>query len=139
MLNFVRPDGRERVGEWGGLRIELDGDLVMNDQNEFFDDVIGDELEMDETEWRPEDDEDEMEGPVEVRTVVMAKNEMVALLGLKKSEQGGLIVRVDPREEKPAAQVYEDALAATKWFNKSVATSRKNGWSIVYDGTPLFG
>jgi hypothetical protein len=109
----------------------------MNDQNEFFDDVIGDELETDETEWTPEDDDEDE--PVEVRTVVMAKNEMVALLGLKKSVQGGLIVRVDPREEKPAAQVYEDAGVATRWFNKSVATSRKNGWSIVYDGTPLFG
>ena len=109
----------------------------MNDQNEFFDDVIGDDLDTDDAEWDSEqDDEDE---PVEVRTVVMTKNDMLALLGLKKSVQGGLIVRVDPREEKPAAQVYEDADAATKWFNKSVATSRKNGWNIVYDGTPLFG
>jgi hypothetical protein len=108
----------------------------MNDQNEFFDDVIGDELEADDAEWEAGQDDDE---PVEVRTVVMAKNEMLALLGLKKSAQGGLIVRIDPREEKPAAQVYEDAMAATKWFNRSVATSRKNGWNIVYDGMPLFG
>lgn len=111
----------------------------MNDQNEFFDDVIGDELDADEAEW---DDEQEMEDddePVEVRTVVMSKNDMLALLGLKKSTQGGLIVRVDPREEKPAAQAYEDATVATRWFNRSVATSRKNGWSIIYDGAPLFG
>jgi hypothetical protein len=112
----------------------------MNDQNEFFDDVIGDELEGDETEWESgQDDDDEGDEPLEVRTVVMSKNDMLALLGLKKSTQGGLIVRVDPREEKPAAQVYEDAESATRWFNKSVATSRKNGWSIIYDGTPLFG
>jgi hypothetical protein len=111
----------------------------MNDQNEFFDDVIGDELEADDAEWEAEQDDDETDEPVEVRTVVMAKNEMLALLGLKKSAQGGLIVRIDPREEKPAAQVYEDATAATKWFNRSVATSRKNGWNIVYDGMPLFG
>jgi hypothetical protein len=110
----------------------------MNDQNEFFDDVIGDELEMDDAEWESGEETDDDE-PVEVRTVVMSKNDMLALLGLKKSMRGGLIVRVDPREEKPAAQVYEDAAAATRWFNKSVATSRKNGWSIVYDGTPLFG
>jgi hypothetical protein len=109
----------------------------MNDQNEFFDDVIGDELETDDAQWDAEPDDDD--GPVELRTVVMTKNDMLALLGLKKSVQGGLIVRVDPREEKPAAQVYDDASAATKWFNKSVATSRKNGWSIIYDGTPLFG
>jgi hypothetical protein len=112
----------------------------MNDQNEFFDDVIGDELEEDDDGWASdEDDDDEQDEAVEVRTVVMSKNDMLALLGLKKSMRGSLIVRVDPREEKPAAQVYEDAVAATRWFNKSVATSRKNGWSIVYDGTPLFG
>ena len=110
----------------------------MSDQNDFFDDVIGEELDTDETGWEAEEDTDDDE-PVEVRTVVMSKNDMVALLGLKKSTQGGLIVRVDPREEKPAAQVYEDASAATRWFNRSVATSRKNGWNIVYDGTPLFG
>jgi len=115
----------------------------MNDQNEFFDDVIGDELESDDAEWDSAQDDDEIEDDddedVEVRTVVMSKNEMVALLGLKKSERGGLIVRVDPREAKPAAQVYEDAIAATKWFNRSIATSRKNGWHIIYDGSPLFG
>lgn len=116
----------------------------MNDQNEFFDDVIGDELEADDAEWDSEQDDgdeedDDDDEPVELRTVVMSKNEMLALLGLKKSERGGLIVRVDPREAKPAAQVYEDANVATRWFNRSVATSRKNGWSIVYDGTPLFG
>ena len=109
----------------------------MNDQNEFFDDVIGDELEGDDAEWEAE--QDETDESVEVRTVVMSKNDMLALLGLKKSMQGGLIVRVDPREEKPAAQVYEDAASATRWFNKSVATSRKNGWNIIYDGMPLFG
>ncbi|MBD0326028.1 MAG: hypothetical protein ICV68_06345, partial [Pyrinomonadaceae bacterium] len=98
----------------------------MNEQNEFFDDVIGDELDTDATEWDAESDD--TDGPVEMRTVVMTKNDMLALLGLKKSVQGGLIVRVDPREEKPAAQVYEDADTATSWFNKSVATSRKNGW-----------
>lgn len=110
----------------------------MNDQNDFFDDMIGDELETDDVEWEPEQDDDDDE-TAEVRTVVMAKNEMLALLGLKKSARGGLIVRVDPREEKPAAQVYEDATAATKWFNRSIATSRKNGWDIIYDGTPLYG
>lgn len=110
----------------------------MNDQNDFFDDIIGDELETDDAEWEPEQDDDDDE-TAEFRTVVMAKNEMLALLGLKKSARGGLIVRVDPREEKPAAQVYEDAGAATKWFNRSIATSRKNGWDIIYDGTPLYG
>jgi hypothetical protein len=73
------------------------------------------------------------------RTVVMAKEEMVALLGLRTSDDGGLICRVDPREKQPAVQVYEDASLARHWFSKSVASSRKNGWQIVYDGLPLMG
>jgi len=39
----------------------------------------------------------------------------------------------------PSAQTYEDADAATRWFNRSLATSRRNGWSVVYDGEPSFG
>lgn len=82
-------------------------------------------------------DEDEPE--VDVRTVLMAKASMVALLGLKTSPRGGVIVRVDPREDQPAAQIYNDPSAATKWFNRSLATSRKNGWYIIYDGEPMYG
>jgi hypothetical protein len=73
------------------------------------------------------------------RTVVMAKEEMVALLGLRTSDEGGLICRVDPREKKPAVQIYDDAVLARHWFGKSVESSRQNGWQIVYDGLPLMG
>ena len=76
---------------------------------------------------------------VEIRTALLAKNDMLALLGLKTSSEGGLIVRVDPRQPVPTAQTYEDAASATRWFKRSLATSRKNGWVLLYDGEPLIG
>ena len=108
----------------------------MNNQEDFFDDIISDEEEPEEFEgdYDEEDEED-----AEVRTVVLAKNDMLALLSLKKSDEAGVIVRVDPRQPAPAAQRYDDAAAAVKWFNRSLATSRKNGWEVVFDGQPLFG
>ena len=72
-------------------------------------------------------------------TVVLAKRGMIALLSLKLMASGAQIVRVDPRQPLPSAQSYEDTDAANSWFDRSLATSRKNGWSVVYDGEPLFG
>ena len=112
----------------------------MNEPEDFFDEIIGEEEAYDETnELGDEQDEDEDE-PFEVRTAVMQKNDLLALLSLKISaDGGGRIVRVDPRQSVPSAQTYEDAEAATHWFNRSLATSRRNGWNVVYDGEPSFG
>ena len=49
------------------------------------------------------------------------------------------ICRVDPRETHPAVQLYDDPAAALEWYTKSLRTSRRNGWQIVYDGLPLQG
>jgi hypothetical protein len=111
----------------------------MNNQEDFFDDIISDEDEPEEFEGDYEEEDEEDDEDAEVRTVVLAKNDMLALLSLKKSEEAGVIVRVDPRQPAPAAQRYDDAAAAVKWFNRSLATSRKNGWEVVFDGRPLFG
>ncbi len=112
----------------------------MSDNNDFFDDLISDELGTNEFEAASdEEDDDDDIVPVDVRTVIMAKEDMIALLGLKTSPQGGLIIRVDPRENQPAAQTYDDPAAATKWFTRSLATSSRNGWQIIFDGEPLYG
>jgi hypothetical protein len=74
-----------------------------------------------------------------VRTAVLQKNNMVALLCIKSATAGAAICRVDPREPNPAVQLYDDPTAALEWFTKSLRTSRKNGWKIVYDGLPLQG
>ncbi len=111
----------------------------MTENNDFFDDLISDELETDEFEVTSDEEDDDDIVPVDVRTVIMAKEDMIALLGLKTSSQGGLIIRVDPREKQPAAQTYDDPAAATNWFKRSLATSRRNGWQIIFDGEPLYG
>ena len=86
-----------------------------------------------------EDFDDDQLDDVLVRTAVLQKNNMVALLCIKSATAGAAICRVDPRETNPAVQLYDDPTAALEWFTKSLRTSRKNGWTIVYDGLPLQG
>jgi hypothetical protein len=76
---------------------------------------------------------------VVVRTAVLQKNHMVALLCIKSATAGAAICRVDPREPVPAVQLYEDKDAALEWLTKSLRTSKRNGWNVVYDGLPLQG
>jgi hypothetical protein len=86
------------------------------------------------------DEFDEFEADdVFVRTAVLSKNNMIALLCVKTANEGGAICRVDPRESQPAVQLYDDPEKAIEWFNKSLRTSRQNGWQVVYDGLPLQG
>jgi hypothetical protein len=124
----------------------------MKDYNDFFDEMIDvdDEVEDEDEEFLDEDDEfegddeeDEEEGEDDlaavVRTAVLQKNDMLALLSLKATSDGGQIVRLDPRHRLPTMQRYETEEEAHKWFTRSLATSRRNGWAVVYDGTPLVG
>lgn len=76
---------------------------------------------------------------ISIRTAVLQKNHLVALLTIKTAAEGAAICRVDPREDRPAVQLYDDASKALEWFQKSLRTSRDNGWRIVYDGLPLQG
>jgi hypothetical protein len=118
----------------------------MKDHDSFFDEMIDvdDEAEREEVEYSDEGedfdgDDDDDDDALVVRTAVLTKNEMLALLSLKSSDEGGQIVRFDPREPLPAIQRYESDAEALKWFRRSLATSRRNGWSVVYDGEPLMG
>jgi len=85
------------------------------------------------------EDFDDDQDNVLVRTAVLQKNNMVALLCIKSATAGAAICRVDPREEQPAVQLYKDPKAALEWFKKSLRTSKRNGWDVVYDGLPLQG
>jgi hypothetical protein len=117
----------------------------MKDHDSFFDEMIDvdDEAEREEVEYSDEgedfDGDDDDDDALVVRTAVLTKNEMLALLSLKSSDEGGQIVRFDPREPLPAIQRYESDAEALKWFRRSLVTSRRNGWSVVYDGEPLMG
>lgn len=74
-----------------------------------------------------------------LRTAIMQKDDMIGLLGIMSASSTATICRVDPREGTPAYQFYEDVDAAKSWFSKSLGTSRRNGWNILYDGLPLRG
>ena len=123
----------------------------MKDHNDFFDDMIDvdDEIERDDDAEAEEyfeegdefdgDEEGEDDEPSVVRTAVLKKNDMLALISLRTTDSGGQIVRIDPRETMPSVQRYESQPEALKWFARSLATSRKNGWSVVYDGQPMIG
>jgi hypothetical protein len=116
----------------------------MRDENDFFDDLIDDEAETytseasDEDDFEGDDDEDDDE-EFETRTAVLSKKGMLALLTVKTNEDGGQIVRVDPRQQLPTAQRYDTPESAIEWFRRSLATSRRNGWEVVYDGAPAQG
>ena len=109
-------------------------------KNEF--DFNPEDLEFDDFEQDIEDfnEFEELElNEVTVRTAILSKNNMIALLCVKTADQGGAICRVDPREERPAVQIYDDPAKAMEWFTKSLRTSKQNGWQVVYDGLPLQG
>jgi|SRR6476620_3040171 len=97
-----------------------------------FDDEFNEEIEG----FEDFDDEDE---DVTTRTAVLKKNGMVALLCVKTASDGATVSRVDPREDRPSSQFYDDSEAAMHWFARSLKTSKRNGWQVVYDGLPLQG
>jgi hypothetical protein len=123
----------------------------MNSEFEDFDEDLeelnkqlsDDEKEIDIFGELPEFPEDGIEeidlSDVETRTALLTKNDMYALLCLKTAAKGGAICRVDPRENNPAVQIYDDASNALDWYTKSLKSSKKNGWTVVYDGLPLEG
>lgn len=82
--------------------------------------------------------EDEHE-EVTLRTAILQKEDMTALLCIKSAPVGAAICRVDPRESLPAVQIYDDPSAALHWYIRSLRSSRNNGWELVYDGLPLNG
>lgn len=98
-----------------------------------FEDEFGEEIEGFD-DFDDEDDDDSF-----VRTAVLKKNGMVALLCVKTASDQSSVCRVDPREEHPSMQYYDDSEAAMLWFTRSLRTSKKNGWEVVYDGLPLQG
>lgn len=119
----------------------------MKDHNDLFDEFIDvdDEIETDAEQFYgaedgfDDDDEDDDDEAAIVRTAVLTKSDMLAILSLKTNDAGGQIVRFDPREPLPTMQRYESESDARKWYGRSIATSRRNGWTIVYDGEPLIG
>lgn len=132
--------GSDREAEEFGELDEFCNDDHGLDDDDAFDESLGDfddESDEDFDGWHflnALNDED-----VEIRTAVMLKNGMVALLCIRSASQGAAICRVDPREPIPAVQLYDDRDAATNWYARSLESSKRNGWRIAYYGLPLRG
>lgn len=75
---------------------------------------------------------------MEARTIVMAKNDMLALIGMVKTDQEASITTIDPRREQPLVKTYEPWLVREE-LKKVLRLSLRNGWHVVYDGEPLWG
>ncbi len=108
----------------------------MTDRDDIFDEIIG--ADTDDGEGN-EPDEAEEADVLDVRTALLTKDDLLALISLKTTTRGGVVVRYDPRQSLPVAKVYEDTDEAAHWFRRSLATSLRNGWHILYDGAPLAG
>jgi len=111
---------------------------MSNDFDSDIDFDFDDEFEDDMEAFDEFDGGDEDEDPA-LRTAVLQKNNMIALLCLKTAAEGAAICRVDPRESRPAVQLYDDPEAAVTWFTRSLRSSQENGWRLIYDGLPLQG
>ena len=113
----------------------------MNDDFDFDDDLEFDDLGEEDIDEELLDLEDSIDDAPDVmlRTAILQKNSMTALLCIKSATAGAAICRVDPREAFPAVQLYEDRDAAMLWFSRSLRSSKQNGWNVVYDGLPLEG
>ena len=68
----------------------------------------------------------------------MAKNDMLALIGMVKTDQEASITTIDPRREQPLVKTYEPWLVREE-LKKVLRLSLQNGWHVVYDGGPLWG
>lgn len=75
---------------------------------------------------------------MEIRTAIMSKNELLALVGMVSSDEGASITTIDPRRDHPMVKTYEPWLV-TDEFKKVLRLSLKNGWSVIYEGQPLWG
>lgn len=122
------------------LSVSYKFDLEVNFMSTEFDPNTEFEFESDFDDDLAEfDDFDIVNEGVSVRTAILQKEKMVALLCIKSASVGAAICRVDPREKLPAVQIYDDASAALHWFTRSLRTSKVNGWNVIYDGLPLQG
>ena len=77
---------------------------------------------------------------INFRAVILVKNEILALVGMATTSEGARVARFDPRAD-PAVSLgpLEDTPKVAYAFQRSVQTSKTNGWMVVYDGPPLEG
>lgn len=76
---------------------------------------------------------------MDIRTVLMTKDGMIGVIGLATSSEHSQVARIDLREAQPVSSEFDSPEKAAVGFQNMLRASRRNGWSILYDGEPLFG
>jgi len=80
---------------------------------------------------------------------ILKKNTLFSFLGLVRAEElvdtdgrakpVTAVVKLDPREGQPIMKHFKTSGEAARSYEEAINTSVERGWSVVYQGTPLFG
>lgn len=74
-----------------------------------------------------------------IRTAILAKDELLGIIGLAVAEQFAQVGRFDPRTGEPHTSRWDSGREARRGFRNMLESSRENGWDVLYDGPPLLG
>lgn len=64
---------------------------------------------------------------------------MIGAIGLVVSAEQSQVARLDLREGQPVSSEFDSPEQAARGFRNMIRSSVRNGWSVLYDGEPLFG
>src|SRR5262245_5210999 len=79
---------------------------------------------------------------------ILTKNNFFSFLGLVRAEvvdaddqanQIMAVVKLDPREGQPFLKQFDTRREAIRNYEEAILTSVERGWSVVYQGQPMFG
>ena len=80
---------------------------------------------------------------------ILTKNTMYSFLALVRAEElvdtdgrtkpFTAVVKMDPREGQPIMKHFKTTSDAARSYKDAVNTSIERGWTVVYQGAPLFG
>lgn len=76
---------------------------------------------------------------VQTDIALFCRGELLAILALAVTDNGGAIMRLDPRNEKPEVALFDNYFSAVASFDNSIETSIKRGWTCFHKGKPNYG
>lgn len=67
------------------------------------------------------------------------KNNLLAVIAITTTNEGGAILRVDPRKEQATVALFDSPFSALEMFDRSIDTTVKRGWKCFHRGKPNWG
>jgi len=75
-------------------------------------------------------------GDIYAETVVLGKDDMVAVLNAIATPNFGIVVQLDPRNSEPNIQGFDGINTIKQVIKQSVETSIERGWKVLKRGKP---